>query len=94
MVVNTLGSQGELIIPLFKPAARLKGVKTGGIRRFCDLARELPDCINLSLGEPDFCVSQSALEVGCQAAEKGPAHYTPTNGIPARARTCCGSSSV
>jgi aminotransferase len=57
-------------------------VKTGGIRRFCDLARELPDCINLSLGEPDFCVSQSALELGCQAAEKGQTHYTPANGIP------------
>ncbi len=57
-------------------------MKTGGIRRVFDLARELPDCINLSLGEPDFCVSQSALELGCQAVEKGETHYTPTNGIP------------
>ena len=46
------------------------------------MARELPDCINLGVGEPDFCVSQSALEFGWQAAEKGETHYTPTNGIP------------
>ena len=46
------------------------------------MAKEVPNCINLSLGEPDCCVSQRALEGGCQAAKRGETHYTPTNGIP------------
>ena len=35
-----------------KPTERLKLIKKGGMRRICDLARELPVIINLSIGEP------------------------------------------
>jgi len=65
-----------------KPAERLTLIKEGEIRRIFDLARELPDIIDLSIGEPDFPVNSQALEVGCDAARKGRTHYEPTNGVP------------
>jgi aminotransferase len=66
----------------FKPAERLKQIKPSGIRRFFSLAQEMPDAINLSVGEPDFSPPKYALEAGCQASKKGKTHYAPTNGIP------------
>jgi aminotransferase len=81
MAAGTLNSEEELAISRFKPAERLKGMKAGGISRVFDLAKELPNCINLSLGEPDFCVSRGALERGWNAAVEGKTHYAPTNGV-------------
>ena len=46
----------------FKPAERLKRIKLSGIRRFFALAQEIPDVINLSVGEPDFTPPIHALE--------------------------------
>jgi len=66
----------------FKPAERLKCIKLSGIRRFFALAQEIPDVINLSVGEPDFTPPIHALEAGWQAAKEGKTHYAPTNGIP------------
>jgi len=66
----------------FKPAERLKNIKPSGIRRFFSLAREMPDVINLSVGEPDFSPPRSALKAGWQAAQECKTHYAPTNGIP------------
>ena len=66
----------------FKPAERLKCIKISGIRRFFALAQEIPDVINLSVGEPDFTPPRHALEAGWQAAKEGKTHYAPTNGIP------------
>ncbi|MEM3577738.1 MAG: pyridoxal phosphate-dependent aminotransferase [Candidatus Bathyarchaeia archaeon] len=66
----------------FKPAERLKNVKPSGIRRFFALTQEMPDAINLSVGEPDFSPPQHAIEMGLKAAKGGKTHYTPTNGIP------------
>lgn len=66
----------------FKPAERLKNIKPSGIRRFFALAQEMPDAINLSVGEPDFSPPQHAMEMGLKAAKEGKTHYTPTNGIP------------
>jgi aminotransferase len=65
----------------FKPAERLKQIKPSGIRRFFSLAQEMPDAINLSVGEPDFSPPEYALEAGYQASKEGKTHYAPTNGI-------------
>ena len=62
-------------------AERLKSIKPSGIRRFFALAQETPDCINLSVGEPDFCPPGYALDAGCEAAKEGKTHYAPTNGV-------------
>jgi aminotransferase len=66
----------------FKFAERLKGIKPSGIRRFFAAAGEMPDSINLSIGEPDFIPPEYVLDACCQAAKSGKTHYAPTNGIP------------
>jgi aminotransferase len=66
----------------FKAAERLKNLKRSGIRRFFAAAQEVPNVINLSVGEPDFTPPKHALESGCQAILEGKTHYAPTNGIP------------
>jgi aminotransferase len=65
----------------FRPAERLKRIKSSGIRRFFTLAQETPNTINLSIGEPDFTPPRHALEAGVEAAKGGKTHYTATNGI-------------
>ncbi|MEM1564219.1 MAG: pyridoxal phosphate-dependent aminotransferase [Candidatus Bathyarchaeia archaeon] len=66
----------------FKAAERLKNIKPSGIRRFFSLAQEIPDVINLSIGEPDFTPPRHALEEGYRATLAGKTHYAPTNGLP------------
>ncbi len=70
------------LVQVFKPADRLKAIKPSGMRRFFSLAREMPDCINLTLGEPDFCPPTKTLEASFKAAREGKTKYEPTNGIP------------
>jgi len=81
MLSKTMDRWEESVIPNFKPADRLKRIKPSGIRCFFALAREMPRCINLSIGEPDFCPPQEALEAGWRAARQGKTHYEPTNGV-------------
>jgi len=82
MLRQTMRSEEYILISGFKPAKRLKSIKPSGIRRFFALAKEMPDTINLSVGEPDFTPPKYALDAAWQAAKEGETHYTPTNGIP------------
>ncbi|MEM2522907.1 MAG: pyridoxal phosphate-dependent aminotransferase [Candidatus Bathyarchaeia archaeon] len=68
-------------MPQLKTAERLKNVKRSGIRRFFAAAQEMPDVINLSVGEPDFSPPRQVLEEGWKALLEGKTHYAPTNGI-------------
>jgi aminotransferase len=70
------------LISVAQPAKRLKAIKASVIRRFFALARDMPNCINLSVGEPDFSPPEHILKAGFQAAAEGNTHYSPTNGIP------------
>ncbi len=73
----------ENTLPLsIKPAKRLKHIAPSGIRRFFTLTKNMPDIINLSVGEPDFNPPRDILNAGWQAAKEGKTHYAPTNGIP------------
>lgn len=74
--------RAKLLARNFKPAERLKHIKPSGIRRFFTFAREIPDVINLSVGEPDFTPPKYALSAGWQAAKEGETHYSLTNGLP------------
>lgn len=65
-----------------EPTERLKSIKPSGIRRFFALAQEVPACVNLSVGEPDFCAPAHALDGGWRAVREGKTHYAPTNGVP------------
>ena len=61
---------------------RLKNIKPSGVRRIFDLARQMKDPINLSIGEPDFDIPEPLKEEGIQWIKKGFNKYTPTQGIP------------
>jgi aminotransferase len=63
-------------------ADRLKCAKASGMRRFFGLAREMPDCVDLCVGEPDFSPPRHVLDATSQAATTGKTHYEPTNGMP------------
>jgi len=66
----------------FAKAKRLKNIKPSGIRRFFSLAKELPNVIDLTIGEPDFVPPKHALKGCWKALREGKTHYTPTNGLP------------
>lgn len=82
MLIDTINSREWELISHLEPAKRLKSIKPSGIRRFFALAQELPRCVNLSVGEPDFCVPLHALNGGWRAVRGGKTHYAPTNGVP------------
>lgn len=61
---------------------RLAKIKPSGVRRIFDLARQMRDPINLSIGEPDFDIPEPLKEEGIEWIRKGFNKYTPTQGIP------------
>ena len=61
---------------------RLTKIKPSGVRRIFDLARQMKDPINLSIGEPDFDIPGHLKEEGIDWIRKGFNKYTPTQGIP------------
>ena len=61
---------------------RLANIKPSGVRRIFDLARQMKDPINLSIGEPDFDIPEPLKEEGIAWIRKGFNKYTPTQGIP------------
>ncbi len=61
---------------------RLMNIKPSGVRRIFDLARQMKNPINLSIGEPDFDIPEPLKEEGIEWIRKGFNKYTPTQGIP------------
>jgi len=61
---------------------RLMKIKPSGVRRIFDLARQMKDPINLSIGEPDFDIPEPLKEEGIEWIRKGFNKYTPSQGIP------------
>lgn len=61
---------------------RLANIKPSGVRRIFDLARQMKDPINLSIGEPDFDIPEPLKEEGIDWIRRGFNKYTPTQGIP------------
>ena len=61
---------------------RLRRIKPSGVRRIFDLARQMKDPINLSIGEPDFDIPGPLKEEGIEWIRRGFNKYTPTQGIP------------
>lgn len=61
---------------------RLMNIKPSGVRRIFDLARQMKNPINLSIGEPDFDIPSPLKEEGIEWIRRGFNKYTPTQGIP------------
>lgn len=62
---------------------RLHAIDASGIRRVFDLAADLKDPINLSIGQPDFDVPKSIQQAAVDAIQSGQNKYTQTQGIAA-----------
>lgn len=52
-----------------------------GVRAIADLALQIPDAIDLSVGQPDFETPPHIVEAACEAARAGYTKYTPFPGF-------------
>ncbi|REK31439.1 MAG: aminotransferase class I/II-fold pyridoxal phosphate-dependent enzyme [Planctomycetota bacterium] len=62
-------------------AERSATFDSSGIRKVFDLAAQLEDPINLSIGQPDFDVPQPIRQAAIDAIENGKNGYTPSQGL-------------
>ncbi|MCY2990379.1 MAG: aminotransferase class I/II-fold pyridoxal phosphate-dependent enzyme [Planctomycetota bacterium] len=63
-------------------AERTKAFDSSGIRKVFDLARQMQDPINLSIGQPDFDVPEPVRAACIEAIESGKNGYSLTQGMP------------
>jgi aspartate aminotransferase/aminotransferase len=63
-------------------ADRTKAFDSSGIRKVFDLAAQMKDPINLSIGQPDFDVPESVKEACINAIRAGKNSYALTQGMP------------
>ena len=64
---------------LIAPAAA--AMRPSGIRKFFDLAAEMPECISLGVGEPDYKTPWAVREAGIESLEHGRTRYTSNAGL-------------
>ena len=62
--------------------SNLSSLKRSGIRVYTNLAREIPDCAMLTIGEPDLDTPQAIKDAAWQALCQGQTHYAPNQGLP------------
>ena len=63
-------------------ADRMSRIEASGIRRIFELARDLKDPVNLSIGQPHFPVPEPIRRAAKEAIDRGDNGYTVTQGIP------------
>lgn len=56
-------------------------LQRSGIRRYTNLAKEVPGCIMLTIGEPDFDTPEPVKEAVGRALAENRTHYAPNRGI-------------
>jgi len=56
-------------------------IKKSGIRKFFDIADQMKDILNLTVGEPDFVTPRHIREEAIESVKKGQTHYGSNNGI-------------
>lgn len=62
-------------------ARRIDRVPASGIRRFFDIAAQMPDVISLGVGEPDFVTPAPIRAAGIRSLEEGHTGYTSNSGL-------------
>jgi aspartate aminotransferase/aminotransferase len=67
-------------------ADRMRHIDASGIRKVFDLASNLKDPVDLSIGQPDFDVPEQAKQAAIDAIRRGENRYTQTQGAPALRR--------
>jgi len=63
-------------------SSRSRSIDASGIRKVFDLAVNLKDPINLSIGQPDFPVPEVMREAAASAVRENRSGYSVTQGIP------------
>lgn len=66
--------------------SNLTPLKRSGIRVYTNMAREIPDCAMLTIGEPDLDTPQAIKDAAWAALQQGQTHYAPNQGLPALRR--------
>ena len=61
--------------------AHLAPLQRSGIRLFTNLAKEVPDCVMLTIGEPDFDTPEPIKAAAVAALAENQTHYAPNQGI-------------
>lgn len=59
---------------------QLQSLQRSGIRRFTNLAKTVPGCVMLTIGEPDFDTPSQIKAAAVAALEAGRTHYAPNQG--------------
>lgn len=62
-------------------ATRATELPASGIRRFFDIAAQMPDIVSLGVGEPDFVTPWTIREAAIYSLEKGQTSYTSNYGL-------------
>ena len=69
-----------MMIPL---NSNLSNLKRSMIRVYTNLAREVPDCAMMTIGEPDFDTPEAIKAAAMLALTNNQTHYAPNQGTPA-----------
>ncbi len=59
---------------------KVASVPPSGIRRFFDIINQMPDCISLGVGEPDFVTPDHIRQAGIRSLEEGRTKYSSNAG--------------
>ncbi len=60
---------------------KAKAMRPSGIRKFFDMAAEMPHCISLGVGEPDFKTPWEIRDAAIERLEQGKTKYTANAGM-------------
>ena len=63
--------------------SNLSGLKRSQIRVYTNLAREVDDCVMLTIGEPDFDTPEAIKQSAMTALAENQTHYAPNQGTAA-----------
>ena len=66
--------------------SNLSGLRRSGIRLYTNLAKTVPDCVMLTIGEPDFDTPPAVKAAAAAALEENRTHYAPNQGVEALRR--------
>ena len=61
----------------------LSDLQRSGIRLYTNLAKTVPGCVMLTIGEPDFDTPRPIKEAAAAAIDAGRTHYAPNQGVDA-----------
>lgn len=61
----------------------LSALKRSAIRVYTNMAKKVPGCVMLTIGEPDFDTPQAIKAAACAALAAGQTHYAPNQGTAA-----------